>query len=199
VEQPVSEEVKPPLWLLPMGRLHPAWWLGVGAALIWADYHLGSTTEFPVLYVIPVALAAWYSGRWPALALAVVIPVIHGAFLVLMWHQPGDLFSVLGPTVFRGGVILVMALWFARLAEHERKVHTYMERLEGLLPICAFCKSIRNKNGEWETMETFISARSAAEFSHSFCKKCGKLHYPDFDYDGTGETVAVEKREPVRK
>ena len=169
-----------PLWLLPIGRLHPAWWVVVGAAMIWLDYLDGPDGQYPVLYVIPVSLAAWYSGRWTALGLAAAVPLMHGVFLMTLWKQSGDL---LWPTIFRAGVIIVMALWFARLAEHERKVHVYVERLEGLLPICSFCKSIRNQAGEWEPIERFISNRSEAEFSHSFCKTCGKTHYPDFDYD----------------
>lgn len=180
------QEPARPLWLLPLGQLHPGWWVVVGAALIWIDYVLGPDAQFPVLYVIPVTLAAWYSGRSPAVGLAIAMPVAHGALLLMLWKQPGDPFSILAPTILRGAVIMVMALWFARLAEHERKVHQYVARLEGLLPICAFCKSIRNQAGQWERIETFISDRSEAEFSHSFCPTCGKTHYPDFDYDGAG-------------
>jgi hypothetical protein len=182
MEQPVSQEVRP-LWLLPIGQVHPLWWLVVGAALTGVDYWVGPATQFPVIYVIPVAIAAWYSGRRAALTLAVVLPAVHGALLLTVWNAPGGLFTVLAPTVFRGVVILVMALWFVRLAEHERKLLNYVERLQGLLPICSFCKSIRNEKGEWEPLERFISSRSEAQFSHSFCKSCGKMHYPDFDYE----------------
>lgn len=174
---------------MPLGRLHPLWWVGVGAALIWLDYVLGPDAQFPVLYVIPVTVAAWYSGRWPALALAVAIPLVHAGFLLTLWREPGNLFNILAPTILRGSVIMVMALWFSRLSEHERKVHQYVQRLEGLLPICSFCKSIRNKAGDWERIEIFISDRSEAEFTHSFCPTCGKTHYPDFDYDA-GESRA---------
>ena len=177
-----TQEPARPLWLLPLGRLHPLWWVGIGAGLIWIDYALGPNAQFPVIYVIPVILAAWYSGRWPALGLAAALPLVHGMLLLTLWKQPGDLVIILAPTVFRGIVIMVMALWFVRLSEHERKVHQYVERLEGLLPICSFCKSIRNKAGDWERIEIFISDRSEAEFTHSFCPTCGKTHYPDFDY-----------------
>ncbi len=178
-----NQEAARPLWLLPIGRLHPLWWAVVGAGLIWLDYVDGPNSQYPVVYVIPVTLAAWYSGRWPALALALTVSITHAVFLLAHWNPPGDPFAGLWPTIIRAGVVIVMALWFARLAEHERKVHVYVERLEGLLPICAFCKSIRNQTGEWEPIERFISNRSEAEFSHSFCKSCGKIHYPDFDYD----------------
>jgi len=75
-------------------------------------------------------------------------------------------------------VIVVMALWFARLAELERDLEGRVKVLEGLLPICAFCKNIRNEAGEWERLETFISKRSGAEFSHGVCPSCGDMHYP---------------------
>jgi hypothetical protein len=53
-----------------------------------------------------------------------------------------------------------------------------VERLEGLLAICSFCKNIRNANGEWEPLETYISKRSEAQFSHSFCPTCLERYYP---------------------
>ena len=177
-----------PLWLLPPGRLHPLWWVAVGAGLIWFDYASGPDSQYPVLYIIPVSAAAWYSGRWAAVALAVAIPVMHVAFLVALWNPPEDLFRLVGPTAFRGAVILVMGLWVARLSEHEQKLHQYVQKLEGLLPICAFCKSIRNKSDEWEPIEGFISRRSEAQFSHTFCPSCSKTHYPDFDYHGAVPT-----------
>ena len=175
-------ELVRPLWLLPLGRLNPLWWVPVGAGLIWLDYVDGPNGQFPVFYVIPVTLAAWYSGRWAALTLTLAVASMHGVFLMTLWHQQGELLAVLGPTILRAAIIMVMALCFARLSEHERELHRYMVRLEGLLPICAFCKNIRNKAGDWEPIETYISERSEAEFSHGFCPTCGKTHYPDFDY-----------------
>ena len=115
-------------------------------------------------------------------ALAVAVPLAHVLFIVLASNTPGDLGQLaapIGETLFRGVVIFVMALWFARLSEHEHALERHVQRLEGLLPICSFCKSIRNKSGDWEPLETFISTRSEAEFSHGFCASCGKTHYPE--------------------
>jgi len=59
-----------------------------------------------------------------------------------------------------------------------------VKQLSGLLPICSFCKKIRDEKGEWKQMETYISEKSDAEFSHGICQECAKKHYPDFDlYD----------------
>jgi len=63
--------------LLPVGRIHAGWWVLVAALVLAADDFVGVNSQLPTLYAIPVALAAWYSGRWPAVALATAVPVFH--------------------------------------------------------------------------------------------------------------------------
>jgi hypothetical protein len=46
------------------------------------------------------------------------------------------------------------------------------EQLGGLLPICAWCKKIRDDRGYWSQLEAYIITHSQAEFSHSICPKC---------------------------
>ena len=167
-----------PWWLPPAGRIHPLWWIPVGALVLWIEYVTGLYVQFPVVYIIPVSLAAWYSGRWPAVALAIAIPIVHFAFLVTHWGQPGTVVVPVAMGTFRGAVIIFMALWFARLSDYERELTGRVKALEGLLPICAFCKSIRNDAGEWERLERFISKRSEVLFSHAFCPSCAREHYP---------------------
>ena len=65
------------------------------------------------------------------------------------------------------------------IAERDKAL-TEVQTLRGLLPTCSFCKAIRDERGEWQPMETYISKRSHAKFSHGCCPKCGKLHYPEF-------------------
>jgi hypothetical protein len=173
-----SSDRTKPWWLLPSTRVPGLWWLALAIPLIWIDYVTGLHNQFPMVYVIPVCLAAWYSGRAPALALAIVFPLAQFTFVVL--EQPAD--GLLTPALlatFRGSVIVVMALWFARLAEHERALDEEVQTLKGLLPICSFCKSIRNDSGEWEHLERFISRRSETQFSHGICPSCQQIHYAD--------------------
>jgi hypothetical protein len=149
----------------------------VGVALVATDYLIGSDSQFPVLYVIPVSLAAWYSGRWPAVALAVAVPAFHVVFLMLTMQGTQSAMLLAIMTVARAAVIVVMALWFARLSEHERQLLRYVVKLEGLLRICSICKSIRNEKGAWEPLEGFISNRSDADFTHGLCPTCVARHY----------------------
>ena len=56
-----------------------------------------------------------------------------------------------------------------------------VKKLSGLLPICSFCKKIRDDKGYWNQIEVYIDQHSEATFSHSICQECAKKHYPDFD------------------
>ena len=52
--------------------------------------------------------------------------------------------------------------------------------LKGFLPICAKCKAIRNDEGHWQQIESYLRERSEAEFSHGICPVCLKELYPEF-------------------
>ncbi|MBU1170447.1 MAG: cache domain-containing protein [Proteobacteria bacterium] len=56
-----------------------------------------------------------------------------------------------------------------------------VQTLSGLIPICASCKKIRDDKGYWEQIESYISARSSAEFSHSLCPDCIQRIYPELE------------------
>ena len=47
-----------------------------------------------------------------------------------------------------------------------------VKKLQGLLPICANCKKIRDENGYWKQIEFYISDHSDAEFTHGICPDC---------------------------
>jgi PAS domain S-box-containing protein len=53
--------------------------------------------------------------------------------------------------------------------------------LQGLLPICANCKKIRNAKGVWTPLEAYISEQSEADFTHGICPECLARLYPDTD------------------
>jgi DNA-binding response OmpR family regulator len=58
-----------------------------------------------------------------------------------------------------------------KVIELEQALGT-ITQLEGLLPICAYCKRIRADDDHWDQVETYIRARSKAEFSHGVCPTC---------------------------
>ena len=62
----------------------------------------------------------------------------------------------------------------ARLAEALEKVRT----LHGLLPICAWCKRIRDDQGYWSQVEAYIHAQTGADFTHGICPDCLEKQRP---------------------
>jgi PAS domain S-box-containing protein len=66
-----------------------------------------------------------------------------------------------------------------RLIGDLQKALADVKTLRGLLPICAHCKKIRDDQGYWNRIETFIRARSEAEFTHGICPDCAREFYPD--------------------
>lgn len=61
-----------------------------------------------------------------------------------------------------------------------RKANENIKRLEGLIPICAKCKKIKDDRGYWKQIEEYFHERSLADFSHGFCPDCLKELYPDY-------------------
>ena len=55
-----------------------------------------------------------------------------------------------------------------------------IKTLHGLIPICSYCKKIRNDQGYWQQIEAYIQEHSGAQFSHGLCPECLEKHYPGF-------------------
>jgi uncharacterized PurR-regulated membrane protein YhhQ (DUF165 family) len=68
-----------------------------------------------------------------------------------------------------------------KVIQELKKALSEVKTLRGFLPICCICKNIRDDQGYWNQIESYIRDRSEAEFSHSICPKCAKKHYPDLN------------------
>ena len=51
--------------------------------------------------------------------------------------------------------------------------------MQKLIPICSHCKSVRNDNEYWETIEQFLNRKNGFNFSHGICPDCVEKFYPD--------------------
>jgi PAS domain S-box-containing protein len=59
--------------------------------------------------------------------------------------------------------------------------HDITHVLKGIIPICSSCRDIRDDEGYWHHIESYIKDHSMAEFSHGICPKCAKKLYPEFN------------------
>lgn len=78
-----------------------------------------------------------------------------------------------------------------RTLEEERALRAALEEalgnikvLQGMLPICAHCKKVRDDQGYWTQIEQYIRANSDAQFTHGICPECIKEHYGEMDHPG---------------
>ena len=98
---------------------------------------------------------------------------------------------------FSGILLLAVFILFDRASKSEtekRKADREKEKLinelqgalqeikalQGIIPICSFCKQIRDDEGYWQQVDHYIGEHSEAKFSHSVCPKCMEEQYPDF-------------------
>jgi DNA-binding response OmpR family regulator len=51
-----------------------------------------------------------------------------------------------------------------------------VKQLQGLLPICSYCKKIRNDRNYWEQVDAYVASHSEAQFSHGVCPDCYEVH-----------------------
>ena len=96
-----------------------------------------------------------------------------------------------GPVYFEGRSLLcsiVLDVTQRKIEEAEKeKLISELQNavkeistLRGILPICSYCKSIRNDKGSWDQIESYIRQHSDLEFSHGICPDCVKKLYPEF-------------------
>lgn len=74
-----------------------------------------------------------------------------------------------------------------RVAERTAELETALSEvktLEGLIPVCSSCKQIRDDEGAWHAMETYVSKHTGADFSHGICPDCMSALYPEYDRRG---------------
>lgn len=160
----------------------PATWLVLAVVTLGLDFLTGPYVQFPILYALPVGLAAWYSGlRW-GLLLAVSMPWARFAF-VSLWNEPEASHLLLVNTLIRVSVLAALAILTHRAGRYTRELDREVHMLEAMLPICAHCKRIRNEGQEWERLEQYFNARDGTRFSHSICPECLHAHYPSYADD----------------
>jgi two-component system CheB/CheR fusion protein len=87
-----------------------------------------------------------------------------------------------------GAVISFIDITERKRAEDAlQKAFDEIRTLQGIIPICAKCKQIRDDQGFWSQVEVYIRDHTEAEFSHGLCPECAKELYPDLD-SGLGST-----------
>jgi hypothetical protein len=83
---------------------------------------------------------------------------------------------VINLTICIAITFIVLVLVSISVSSYRKKIDT----LRGVVPICSYCKQIRDDKGYWKKVEEFIAEHSDAEFSHGICPDCLKTHFPEY-------------------
>jgi hypothetical protein len=154
----------------------PACWVVAAIGILFCDYLTQPFIKFPILFLIPIALAAWYSGRWWGIGLAVSMTLAHTGLLRVAGAAETMAATAVNDLI-RMVVLSILAFLVDRTATQTRMLAREAHVLSGLLPICSFCKKIRDQDGGWQPLELYISEHSEALLSHSLCPECTQAHY----------------------
>ena len=141
-------------------------------------YELG----FGAFYVIPVLIATWGVGTSRGLAFALLSaccwycvdvtsgrPLTHEFYRI--WDATNHLLSY-SLIAFVTGTLRQAFLREQQLREDRDEALENVRELEGLLPVCAWCKKVRDDEGYWQELEAYVRPRTKASFSHGICPDC---------------------------
>ncbi len=74
---------------------------------------------------------------------------------------------------------VVLQLELKRISDQLASALQRIDVMERLIPICSYCKGIRNDQGYWGTVEAFIKSHDNVEFSHGVCEGCMAKYFPE--------------------
>lgn len=107
--------------------------------------------------------------------------------------QPIDVSLTISPITDESGCVIGASTVARDISQHKREEQerlkliqeltealAQVKTLSGLLPICASCKKIRDDNGYWQQVETYIQKRADVDFTHGICPECVTRLYPEY-------------------
>ena len=155
----------------------PSHWRMVFNALIWAGLSLAAARglkKAPWQFWKPLpspATVFWVHGIFHCLRVACAI-----GFAQKGWREATDALQVVSDfevsffmvSLFVGLLIAHLQLRHEELTRAQIELHT----LSGLLPICAWCKKVRDDAGYWQQVEGYLEKRSQLKFTHCICVGC---------------------------
>ena len=137
---------------------------------------LGVAGGVPYILVISISLRS--SRRRLPLYMAIAGSVLT---VICFYSSPAG-----GETwkVIFNRLLALFAIWTTTIlgVQRENALHR-VKILSGYLPTCASCKKIKDEQGAWIQMESYVANNSEAQFSHGVCPDCMKKLYPEFSSD----------------
>lgn len=74
--------------------------------------------------------------------------------------------------------LVMMGLELRRSSSELAAALKEIQTLGAMLPICSYCKDVRDDQGYWKRVEEYVGSRTGTDFSHGMCPRCAKIHFP---------------------
>ena len=134
----------------------------MGLIILLLDLVTGPFLLFPILFIIPVALAAWFRSARLAYTLAFLLPL--GRFFIAAFiDNPSPLIYIVANALIRVAVLVFMAFLVSRIARQTKEME---RRVNDLVTMCAWSRTIEYE-GEWISFEQYLLRRFKINTSHS--------------------------------
>ncbi len=151
--------------------------------IVFGNWFGFDTRNYPIeILNIPVIIWAALRFNQREIATGSFVLSLIAIYGSLHGHGPFARYSANAPLLLVEifiGITAVMALAAGAVVSERRKLTVDLQHalasvktLNGLLPICAWCKKIRNDTGYWEEVESYIRDHSELSFSHGICPDC---------------------------
>jgi hypothetical protein len=153
--------------------------LALSGVILLIDYWTGPLIEFEAMFVVPIAIAVWFTGRTWGLLLAGVLPLCR-LYYAMTQGPPWTLTQA----TINATIRIVVLGGFAFAADHVRRSLSLAREnaiLRGMLPICSECKRINNGSGRWDSFEQYVSEHSGANVSRAVCPACAARYGQTYD------------------
>jgi len=146
------------------------------------DYITGYELDFLIFYFVPITISAWFVDKYSSLMIT---------FLCIISWFLADLYAEhkysLPHIIWWNAVVICLSFiivalllsWLREALHNEKQLNielskalSEVKQLKRLIPICAWCKRVRNDDGYWEQVEVYLSNHASIDFTHGMCQDC---------------------------
>lgn len=152
-------------------NVKPWLWIIITVLIVCVDYLSGPWIQFPILFIIPIAIVSWSGKRKYAILLSVILPCFRFMY-IFFWNETLPFFDLSINVAIR----MMIFLTIAYLTSYAKELRV----LKGLLHICSYCGKFKSNDGKWISPQEFITEYSEAILSHGICMDCYPKVIRDF-------------------
>jgi hypothetical protein len=146
-------------------------------AIAAVDYLTGWEISFSIFYIYPIFVASWYIGRRTGIVLAVLSSILWLIADLASGHQFSHVLIPGWNMAVRLVFFLLIGVSVPYLRRELHASHNALQKLTSLLPLCAWCKNIRDSNGKWSRLEEYLQDEKGIEITHGICPDCIEKYY----------------------